>query len=47
MATPMISGSKHTKNGADYMDDPTRSIVGALQYATLTRPEISFAINKV
>ncbi|XP_057423759.1 uncharacterized mitochondrial protein AtMg00810-like [Lotus japonicus] len=23
------------------------SIVGALQYATLTRPEISFAVNKV
>lgn len=33
----------------NYLQDPTmyRSIVGALQYATLTRPEISFSVNKV
>jgi histone deacetylase 1/2 len=24
-----------------------RSVVGSLQYATITRPEISFAVNKV
>ena len=31
------------------MSDPSayRSIVGALQYATITRPEISFSVNKV
>jgi len=33
----------------DLLSDPTlyRSVVGALQYAMLTRPEISFAVNKV
>ena len=37
------------KYGADLFQDPTlyRSVVGALQYVTLTRPEISFAVNKV
>lgn len=31
------------------MDDPTlyRSVVGALQYDTIIRPEIAFAVNKV
>ncbi|MCI20580.1 copia protein, partial [Trifolium medium] len=31
------------------VEDPSlyRSVVGALQYATLTRPEISVAVNKV
>lgn len=47
--TPMISSLKLSKHGTDYLADPTfyRSIVGALQYATITRPEISFAVNKV
>jgi histone deacetylase 1/2 len=49
ISTPMISGQRLSKHGANYYQDPTfyRSIVGALQYATLTRPEISFAVNKV
>ena len=49
IATPMTSGLKLSKHGSNYFQDPTlyRSIVGALQYATLTRPEISFAVNKV
>lgn len=31
------------------MDDVTlyRSIVGALQYATITRPKISYTVNRV
>ena len=49
ISTPMVSSTKLTKHGANYLADPTlyRSIVGALQYATLTRPEIAFAVNKV
>lgn len=49
MPTPMISSSKLSKVGSTAVNDPTefRSIVGALQYVTLTRPEISFSVNKV
>ena len=49
MPTPMVSSSKLSKIGSSEVDDPTqfRSVVGALQYATLTRPEISFSVNKV
>lgn len=49
MPTPMISSSKLSKVGSDSVSDPAlyRSVVGALQYATLTRPEISFSVNKV
>lgn len=49
MPTPMVSTSKLSKIGSNVVSDPTqfRSVVGALQYATLTRPEISFAVNKV
>src|ERR1044072_409456 len=49
LPTPMVGTCKLTKLGSDYMDDPTlyRSIVGALQYATLTHPEICFSVNKV
>ncbi|XP_017431936.1 uncharacterized mitochondrial protein AtMg00810-like [Vigna angularis] len=45
----MVSNCKLSKHGADIFFNPTlyRSIVGALQCATLTRPEISFAVNKV
>ena len=35
-------------NGNPLSDPPTyRSIVGALQYVTLTRPDICFAVNQV
>jgi histone deacetylase 1/2 len=45
----MSSTCKLTKQGSDFVTDPTlyRSIVGALQYVTLTRPELSFPENKV
>ena len=47
--TPMVSGLKLTIDGSFSVQDPThyRSVVGALQYITVTRPEISFSVNKV
>ncbi|XP_019434964.1 PREDICTED: uncharacterized protein LOC109341489 [Lupinus angustifolius] len=47
--TPMANNCKLTKHGTDFFEDPTfyRSIVGALQYATITRPDITYCVNKV
>lgn len=47
--TPMISNCKLSKFGTDSISNPHlyRSLVGALQYVTLTRPEIAFSVNKV
>lgn len=47
--TPMISDLKLSKHEGDPTIDGKlyRSVVGALQYATITRPEISFSVNKV
>ena len=49
ISSPMVSNCKLSKYGVDLFHDPTlyKSVVGALQYATLIRPEISFAVNKV
>lgn len=49
VATHMASTTKLTKIGFDAFSDPFhyKSIVGPLQYATITRPEIYYAINKV
>ncbi|MCH80902.1 retrovirus-related Pol polyprotein from transposon TNT 1-94, partial [Trifolium medium] len=49
MPTPMASTLKLSKVGSAPVENPTlfRSIVGALQYATLTRPEIAYSVNKV
>ncbi|MCI21526.1 retrovirus-related pol polyprotein from transposon TNT 1-94 [Trifolium medium] len=46
IATPMMSSCKLS---SDNMNDATlyRSVVGSLQYATISRPKISFAVNKV
>jgi len=48
ISSPMVGGCKLTKLGFEDFSDPTlyRSIVGVLQYATITRPEISFSVNK-
>jgi len=49
LSSPMVSNCKLSKQGANIFLDPTlyRSVVGALQYITLTRPKIAFAVNKV
>ncbi|XP_028789686.1 uncharacterized protein LOC114745690 [Neltuma alba] len=49
VATPMVSILKLFKEGPHLFDQPAlyQFIVGALQYATITRPEISFSVNKV
>jgi len=49
ISSPMASSCKLTKIGSNLFSDPTmyRSVVGALQYLTITRPEICFAVNKV
>jgi histone deacetylase 1/2 len=49
IGSPMASNCRLSKFGSDTMKDPSlyRSTVGALQYATLTRPDISFSVNKV
>ena len=48
-STPMSPIASLSLYAGDPLPDPTtyRSIVGALQYCTITRPDISFAINKV
>ena len=40
----MVSGLKLSEHGSNIMLDPQleRSVVGTLQYVTITRPEISF-----
>uniref|UniRef100_A0A803NGJ8 Integrase catalytic domain-containing protein n=1 Tax=Cannabis sativa TaxID=3483 RepID=A0A803NGJ8_CANSA len=48
-STPMTSGLRLSAFGSDPVEDIQlyRSIVGALQYLTITRPEIAFSVNKV
>ena len=48
-ATPMTFSSKWSQRSGDPLSDPTeyRSIVGALQYCTLTQPKINFVVNKL
>lgn len=49
VATPMASTTKLIKTGSAALSDASHymSIVGALQYATITRPKICYAVNKV
>ncbi|RVW45084.1 Retrovirus-related Pol polyprotein from transposon RE1 [Vitis vinifera] len=46
--TPGAVGKNLSKFDGDPMDEVTqyRSVVGALQYLTITRPDIAFAVNK-
>jgi hypothetical protein len=51
VTTPLLPSEKLSLHDGQRLgpQDSTRyrSIVGALQYLTLTRPDISFAVNKV
>ena len=48
-STPYFSTSQLTKDQGTPLSDPTsfRNLVGALQYLTFTRHDLSFAINHV
>jgi histone deacetylase 1/2 len=47
--TPMAPALKLLSDGTDEVSDPTlyRSVVGALQYTTITRPDLSYTVNKL
>ncbi|RVW78272.1 Retrovirus-related Pol polyprotein from transposon RE1 [Vitis vinifera] len=49
LPTPMLSGLKLSAGMGDPIDNVFlyRSVVGALQYITITRPEIAFSVSKV
>lgn len=48
IATPLVSGTSLQQKGTLF-NDPSlyRSLVGALQYLTITRPDLSYAVNHV
>lgn len=48
-STPLAVGLQLSQHEGEPMSDPIlyRQIVGALQYATITRPNICFAVNRV
>uniref|UniRef100_A0A2N9HU77 Reverse transcriptase Ty1/copia-type domain-containing protein n=1 Tax=Fagus sylvatica TaxID=28930 RepID=A0A2N9HU77_FAGSY len=49
VSSPMSSSTVLSKFGGTALSDPStyRSIVGSLQYLSLTRPDLAFAVNKV
>ncbi|XP_048445143.1 uncharacterized mitochondrial protein AtMg00810-like [Pyrus x bretschneideri] len=49
ISTPVCAGQKLSLHEGDPHPDPYtyRSVVGALQYLTITRPDLSYAVNQV
>jgi hypothetical protein len=47
--SPMASGTNFSTTGSSPCKDPHlyRSVIGALQYATLTGPDLSYSVNKL
>jgi len=48
-ATPVVANPKLSTDGGVLVADPTdfRSLAGALQYLTFTRPDIAYAVQQV
>ena len=48
-STPMVVDSNLTLHSGDLIDHPTdyRAVVRSLQYLTLTRPDVAYAVNKL
>ncbi|XP_022001435.1 uncharacterized mitochondrial protein AtMg00810-like [Helianthus annuus] len=47
VATPLSISDTFTTDGTPFSDNTLyRSLVGALQYLTITRPDLSYAVNK-
>ena len=46
---PSSSGSKLSSTAVERLENPTeyRQVVGALQYCTITRPDISYSVNQL
>jgi len=49
LSTPIASRPKFSAHEGELLNDPTeyRQVIGALQYCTLTRPDISYAVNQL
>ena len=49
ISTTMTTGQKLSGYGSESVQDVKlyRSVVGALQYVIVTRPEIAYSVNKV
>jgi len=49
ISSPMTANCKLTKAESDLFSDPSlyKSVVSDLQYTTITRPELSYAVNKI
>ena len=49
LASPIVTGTKLSSFDGEVLSDPTdyRHIIGALQYCTITRPDIAYVVNQL